>query len=40
MTRIETAIFDGNFREWLIERLNFQSPRQARQRFLAPKQAA
>lgn len=27
-------------REWLIERLGFQSPRQARQRFLALKQAA
>ena len=27
-------------REWLIERLNFQSPRQARERFLALQQAA
>lgn len=27
-------------REWLIERLGFQSPRQARERFLALQQAA
>lgn len=27
-------------REWLIERLNFESPRQARERFLALQEAA
>jgi hypothetical protein len=27
-------------REWFIERLNFQSPQQARERFLALQQAA
>lgn len=34
------AFRDQYNREWLIERLGFQSPRQARQRFLALKQAA
>jgi len=34
------AFRDQYNREWLIERLGFQSPRQAHQRFLALKQAA